>query len=550
MDAKILSLPVISHFCLVLKDVEAEPLTQWWGTRFEQHALHLFNLCSYDMRQWDLAFIIQWLIITLQLMRFLRSSSSFTSTLTNDTGIARVMMHLADFVTEIPFIPVFTAYLLTACASLGVIAFAMFACLTAGTASIQWVFPMKVLRNIMMWFPIFYFPLIIPHLKMILSLCPRSQHPFYEDVICWSIPHAGYLIFSAIIDVLIFTIEYLITLCFYNSELPQKLSQPAYNAKCSGDADVSMLVAKTVLLTLSIAGHNSSWRHAIGALTFICGLITANHLLRTMSWWHDTALLLQIYQALILAWTGLTAVLTTSLEDAAGTEMLYFVMLPVLLVSAQMVMQWRIRVVGELREHEITSGTLVLNKIRYFTRIYCQWLAQFGDIYIEESDTQQREFALYVALVENCLEVELGRFPEHVDLHLYATQFYLSLKINRVSAYRSLRLATTAPLGIAQRFHCQMLHRELETATDRYQNTEVRHYTEFKTSREVSYQHFALTLLGSNSSFININIYIRICCQILLFFYDSTFYSSLAMYSSRTNLHCSLCVLSLSSGRR
>jgi len=457
----------------------------------EQRVIELFNLCCYDMKQWHTAFIIQWVILTLQLIRFL-SDAYIPYNWKSD--VARIVMAIADFVTEIPFASVFIAYVISVCVCVSVIAFSIFTALAHRYK--QWIIPIKCLRMILLWFPVIYFPLIIPHLKMVLPCLSYSSqsytiHPFYEEkgLICWSTAYDVYFGVSIIIATAIFTMEYLITACFYNSAMPggHPMTVRPYNAKYTSYNDVMMLLAKTVLLILYIGGHTSTWRYAMGILTILSGLAAAVHLLWTMSWWHDVALLLYIYQALILAWTGVTAVLMTALDDTEGTGMFYFVMLPVLLIAAQMAMQWRIRIIGELNASEFTDGTLVLTKIRYLARSYFRWLGQFGDIYIDESDEQMRELMSIFALVEDVLGVGMMRFPEHVDLHLYTTQFFLGVHVNRVRAYRSLRFADNASnTTLDQRFRAQLLRHVLEMATTQEQSQEVRHYTEFKERRAVS----------------------------------------------------------------
>ena len=322
-------------------------------------------------------------------------------------------------------------------------------------------------------------------------------HPFYEELTCWSLPHIGFFAFSLVIATTTFAMQYLTTVCFYNNEIPSggnnatsngiSLNKHACNAKYTAATDITLFLAKTVLLILHIGGHTPSWRYAMGFLTFLSGMATAAHLIYAMPWWYDLALFLHIFQAFILAWTGFVAILMTIFNDADGTAMLYFVMLPVLLLAAQMTMQWRIKAVGALNEREITSGTLVITKIRYYARSYFQWLAQFGDIYLDMTEAQAREMKMCISLVQETLEIGHHRFPENVDLHLYTTQFYLSIGLNRILAYRALRLAENAPsLTLDQRFHCQAVRHVLHEATIKEQSEEIRDYIEFKTRRIVS----------------------------------------------------------------
>jgi len=451
----------------------------------EKRIIYLYNICSFDMRIWHLFFVVQWILVTLQLMRFL--SNAYINYNWN-SDVARVAMAIADFVTEIPFVTPFTAYIITAALCSWYILYAIFCAVSHHSA--EWVVPLKWMRIMLMWFPVVYFPVLIPHLKMVLpcfSYTPDSftQHPFYEDLTCWGSNHGGFFVLSLIIATLAFSIQYFTTVFFTNTEMPSGLSlrEHAYNA--------AFLIAKTVLLILYIGGHTNSWRYALSIMTTLCGVGAAVHLLWAMPWWHDTALLLHIFQAFILAWTGFTALLMTALDDTAGTGMLYFVMLPVLLIGAQMALQWRVRVIGALSDRELTSGTLVITKIRYYARTYFQWLAQFGDIYLENNDGQMRELGICLSLVEDTLEMAVERFPEHTDLHIYTTQYYLTISRNRVLAYRSLNLAESSPhLTLEQRFNCQAIRHVLNEATMKEQSEEVRNYTEFKSRRVVSFMLF------------------------------------------------------------
>jgi len=443
------------------------------------------------MSQWRLTFIVQWIIITLQLMRFL-SNAYIPYNWTSD--VARVAMTIAGFVTEIPVGTMFTTYIISTAVCCSVIGLAAFAALTHHYYG--WVVPLKMMRAALMWFPVVYMPLMIPHLKILLpclSFTPSSNtiNPFYDHLTCWNSEFIGFFILSMFIAVCTFTIQYLNTVFFYNTAMPRPMTLTGnpLNAKYTAATDEGLFLSKTLLLILHIAGHTSNWRYAMGFLTFLAGVATSIHLLWLFPYWQDLAMWLHLFQAFILAWTGVVAVLMTAFDDTEGSGMLYFVMLPVLLIASEMMLQWRMRICGDINERELTSAALVFCKIRFGCRAYFRWLATLGDIYIEPSEAHDRELMNSLTLTKHMLEIGEARFPDSADLHLYIADFYLSVGQNRVLAYRSLTNAENVSyLSADNRFRCQILRATLDEASAHDQSEEVRNYTEFKNRRVVRVQ--------------------------------------------------------------
>ncbi len=413
----------------------------------ERRLFYFYNICRYDMKQWNLTFYIQWTIMTLQLIRFL--SDAYIHYHWNG-DVARVMMTIASFVTEIPLVSAATAYVWSACICVCLLLFVVCTAMTHHWYG--WTVPLRLMRPALLWYPVFYFPLVIPHLKMFLPCLSHSPdayvlNPFYSDITCWSTTHILLSLLSICLVSLAYVMHHLTTACFYDTDPPRvlRLELNAMNSKYTATCDITTLMAKSVLLVLYIAGHTSTWRVAMGILTLLAGVLIAVHLLFVIPHWHDISMLLHVFQAYILAWTGVVAFLMVAFDDTEGTGMLYFVILPVLLLAAQMTLQWRIRVVDELSERELTRAELVLAQIRSGVRTYTNWMRQFGDIYMEHSPEHDRALGASFNLTVAGLNMAQQRFPDCADVHIYSAMFYLAIALNRAVGYGALFAAEKAP---------------------------------------------------------------------------------------------------------
>jgi len=204
-------------------------------------------------------------------------------------------------------------------------------------------------------------------------------------------------------------------------------------------------------------------------------------------YWHDTTLILYIFQCLVLTWTGLVAMLMVAFEDAEGAGMLYFLMFPVLFVVARMLLQWRCVSVETLKENELTSAELAIVKIHVIRRAFFQWIAQSGDIYIEANPAVTAQATRCDELVANIIDIASERFPDSADLHVLCAQYNVSIQFNRTLAYRSLAFAERSNGHLDNRFRSLVLRDFLDTESEKDKSEEVKAYTEFTMRRQVSW---------------------------------------------------------------
>ena len=92
-------------------------------------------------------------------------------------------------------------------------------------------------------------------------------------------------------------------------------------------------------------------------------------------------------------------------------------------------------------------------------------------------------------LIAQIIEIATDRFPNNADLHILCANYYMTVKLNRVLAYRSLKLAEKAGGNLDNRFRCQAIRDALDAAADDEMNEELKKYTEFKAKKEVGNTH-------------------------------------------------------------
>ena len=463
------------------------PLTERISSLLEKYVLDFYSTCSLHIPRLDIAFLLQWVIMILQIVRFL--SDAYVP-YNWDNRAARVLFSMADFVTEIPWVSPMTAYFMT-------LSFCFYMLvLSVGSMLLHkyfsWTRPLTLLQLHLSTLHVLYMPRILPHLKMILpclsySLDSHVSNPFYPDLACWSNSYNAYFVVSVTTGVLVFLQSYLSSTCLYLAEIPHDLQRRNHplHSKHSSSADSRMILVVSVLLILNVAGHNSTWRLAMGALAFLFGVALVLHLAMTMNFWHDTAMALYLFLALTLAWTGVIAMVSVAFDSARGTDVLYFVILPVLFLGAHMLLRWRTATAAAMRESELTSPALAVVKIRCMLSQYFRWIAQFGDVYIVADAELETQREHCYEQIERVIEVATRRFPDSAELFVLSAQFYLFLRRQRTNAYRYLSLAERAGGNLGHRVQCHLLRSQLRAAMVMEESKTIRAYNEFKAKKQV-----------------------------------------------------------------
>jgi hypothetical protein len=136
------------------------------------------------------------------------------------------------------------------------------------------------MRIALFWIPtVLYMPLMIPHLKMVFacssySISSYAIHPFFKELTCWHGDHVGYAVASIIVAVVFFYISHA-TAAFYYEIIPPYNDQDGDNAITSrvhNRVERYLLILKTALLVLFIAGSGQSWRAPLSLLLFVAGI--------------------------------------------------------------------------------------------------------------------------------------------------------------------------------------------------------------------------------------------------------------------------------------
>ena len=177
--------------------------------------------------------------------------------------------------------------------------------------------------------------------------------------------------------------------------------------------------------------------------------------------------------------------LTVPLGDSDELGLVYYLMLPVLFITAHLILRWRFLNILSLAAHNIDSPLRAIMKIRGIMRSYLHWLSIFDGQYVEMTPKLEHEIDKRNFLIAQIIEVATDRFPNNVDLHILCSVYYMVVKLNRVLAYRSLRLAERAGGDLDNRFRCEVIRKSLDAAADEEMSEELKKYTEFKTKKEV-----------------------------------------------------------------
>ena len=405
--------------------------------------------------------------------------------------IARVAVPISHFVTEIPLVSVMTAYFMSVGMVAAIIVLIVFSTLTH--LHFQWMLPVRIMRQVLFWCNVLFFPMLVPHCKMVFAClsypaASYSIQPYYPDLVCWKDTYNGYFVLSLFIMVAIIAVNWLNTMCFYNAAIPNEtqVHRLHMNAKYSGITETALVTGKIIILAFATGGHTSGWRLPVGALTFLFGCASTYHIVSAMVWWHDTTMALFIFKALILTWTGCIAMLTVPLGDTYELGLVYYLMLPVLFITAHLMLRWRCLNILSLAAHDLDSPLLAILKIRCIMRSFILWLSIFDGQYVEMNAQVQERIDKRNFLISHIIELATNRFPNSADLHILCSMYSMTVKSDQELAYRSLRLAEQAGEDLDNRFRCDVIRRALDAAADEEMSEELRKYTEFKAKKEVS----------------------------------------------------------------
>jgi PAS domain-containing protein len=355
-----------------------------------------------------------------------------------------------------------------------------------------WTVPLEILSPLLLWLAsVFYVTLSLPLIKMAFGCSSVSSsdhvlHPFFPSMECWGVTHIGYVVLSLITLALFFRLALAVASFAFDARVPSK-SQPGDNpvtARVHNRAEAGLLVAKTILLILFVAGHSASWRLPLAVLLVATGVASAVYLLRWLPWWEDLAMSLAVAQSGILAWTGLVAGFMALVDDSEGTAMLYFVFLVPVVFASFLLVRWRCTAVALLTETDCTAPHLVIARVRALVRAHYQYLRLFGDVYIENSPEVAERSRELASHVEDTIAMGIRRFPESADVRLFAALYLTSVAHNRVLGFRELQATEGLRLSYDQRFRAACLRRDLEAAAALSQSGEVARYLEFKARRD------------------------------------------------------------------
>jgi PAS domain-containing protein len=411
-----------------------------------------------------------------------------------NSSASSVFLSITGFVTEIP-LPAYTGYVLSLLVLYGFFAHIVF----SGVMHryFGWTVPLSFLNILLLWIPsVFFIYLALPLVKMAFGCVAYSAsdvmlHPFYPRMSCWSSEHSGHVFLSLLTLTLLLFVAVTTASFHFHRAIPAQL-QPgdnAINSRSSNRAEAWLVLAKTVLLVLFVAGPSASWRVPMGLLLIATGAALAIYQLRTLPWWQAFAQTASVCQALILTWTGAVAVTMAALDDSEAAAMLYFVFLVPLCVASSLLVRWRYFTVERMPLSDITAPYLVDSKAKCLVRKYLKELASVGDgVYIEETSRVSTLREELHASLSQLFALSATRFPTDASVRLFAAQFHGEVAGNRILAFRELHSAQDLQLDYAQRFEAHRLRVLLNALQSKDSSNEVNRYLEFKARRDAAEQ--------------------------------------------------------------
>jgi PAS domain-containing protein len=465
---------------IILQDGDSTtPLTKAYN-KIESYLFTMFSLCSFDFNQWNLTFYLCWLIMTLQFCHFISNTYIYFGW---SSGVATVFLAVVDFVSEFPFFTPMGAYTFS---SVIIGTMTILAFLVVWLRYLPLIYTM---RYALLWITsVFYFPIIIPHLKMIFGCFSEiSENPYFPNSQCWSASYIGYFFISLILACIFFTLAVTSTLVFYNAAVPAafQVRDNPINNRSTNRPEYYLLILKTICLVLYTANAGSSWRYALSTVLLFTGIYTVYSNYTYMPWWDSSSQALYLFQAMLITWIGTICLLTTATSDSEGTGMLFFAFLPIVLVASIMLQRRRMVEISQLQEHEITASYLIDLKVKYYIHAYCAYMRGLGDIYIEMTPEHMAKRMDVIDKANKILEFGVKRFPDACELRSLTSLIYTTVLYNRVMSYREIKAAANLHPRFDLRFRLRMLQTVLNRATRKEQSTDVANYLEFKQNREL-----------------------------------------------------------------
>jgi len=262
--------------------------------------------------QWTVTFIFQWLIMSLQLCQFV---SSEYLPYAWSSPVVNVFLQIIHFVTEFWFSSTTNYYISVTIISVFLLTSVLSYVLHHKAG---WTLPFHLLHWLLSWVPsVLYLPLVIPHIKIVFpclasTAAANIPAPFYEhELICWRPAFMVYWVFSVLLLALFVPYCFMVQQIYYSTEIPGHLqwANNAINACVANDVSARVLLAKTVVLVLCIAGNARSWRVPMAAILCLTGGWYTERQVRVMPFWSDRAQILYNFQALLMTWVGFIAML-------------------------------------------------------------------------------------------------------------------------------------------------------------------------------------------------------------------------------------------------
>jgi PAS domain S-box-containing protein len=203
----------------------------------------------------------------------------------------------------------------------------------------------------------------------------------------------------------------------------------------------------------------------------------------------DDAQVLGSLQALGLAWTGVCAFLSTTLNADANrghaSAMLLYVGFPGLAAVSAMAVRARYGLVVLCDPHRLEAPAQFVILAR---AMLWHWLGQVHmnghDCYVEETPAICKTRDEVFRNVQHVFELGVDRFPHSAHLRTCLARFFTDIVDNRVLAYGELQASEPYASGLDLLFARYRLRSKLDKLTEATLSKEVRAYLEFKTRKE------------------------------------------------------------------
>ena len=419
--------------------------------------------------------------VTLQLCSFIGETYiSYQRT----SGVSEVFFIICTFLSRFPMIyGTLAAYIVSCVIVLAPILLSLVFYLLHVYAS--WIWPLIAAYHVLQFSTIFfYLPVSAVFVQTVfgcLDVEPGMPHPFFpQDLTCWTSTMNGLTFLSIVLMGVFLFMTNAVRSSLFPITIPLDINgKNKLLARHSNRAESYSLISQLVLLILFTSAQRSSWRGALGFLLVLVGLLQTTLQLLWLEPFSDVVALLSIFQWVVVAWLGLTTIITSLIGATASVTMFFFIGLPVMLVLSIYAMHLRYESILDSEQAQLTSGYSYVLFCRAILRAHMRAVYRDGD-WIDMSPAFEIHRTTVLRTVDSVLDQAVSRFPDCPQLRYFRANYFFFVRRNRVLALHDINALESMVTPFDTRFTTYALSNTISRASDSYVDIYVQKYMEFE----------------------------------------------------------------------